>query len=244
MKNKKYYERLHLLRFKKAFEDFPEGKIIDCESPDFIIDNGDRKICIEVTKIYKSNSSSGPPMQAIESTCRKIAEAASIICGERPIPPLTVSIHFIHDSQILDVRRDDLSKKIADFVCQNIPQPDTYLSFDHIFGDPNYPEHIHAITIGRFSVLTKHHFNVPTAGWVQEDFSVELQNAIDLKNKKLSQYNNNCTEHWLLIISDGASPSTFFESSGDTRNNVFKSDFDRTFYMEAFSRTLWEMKTE
>ena len=183
-------------------------------------------------------------MQAIESTCRKIAEATSIICGERPIPPLTVSLHFIPNSQILDVRRDDLSKKIADFVCQNIPQPDTYLSFHHISGDPSYPEYIHAITIGRFSALTRHHFNVPTAGWVQEDFSVELQNAIDLKNKKLSQYNNNCTEHWLLIISNGTTPSTLFGSSGDTRNNVFKSDFDRTFYMEAFSRAFWEVKTE
>ena len=244
MKTKKDYELLHLNQFKEAFDEFPKGEIIESESPDFIVNDGNRKVCIEVTKIYKSNPSNKPPMQAIESTCRKIAEAASIICEERQIPPLTVSLHFIHSPQVLDTRRDDLSKKIADFICQNIPQLDTYHSFHPIFDDPTFPEHIHAITIGRFSVLTNHHFNVPTAGWVKKEFSVELQNAIDLKNKKLFQYNNNCTEHWLLIISEGSSPSTFFESSGDTRNNVFKSDFDRTFYMETFSRIFWEVKTE
>ena len=244
MKTKKDYELRHLNQFKAAFDEFPDGEIIESENPDFIIDDGNRKICIEVTKIYKSNYSNDPPMQAIESTCRKIAKKASIKCNARQIPPLTVSLHFIHWPQVLKVKRDALSEKIADFVCNHIPEPNSYHTFDHVYDDPTFPEHIHAITIGRFNVLTKHHFNVPTAGWVQKDFSIELQHAIDSKNEKLSRYNNNCTEHWLLIISDGNSPSTLFEPSGDTRSNVFKSDFNRTFYMEAFSQIYWELKTE
>jgi hypothetical protein len=56
MKSKKDYELLHLHQFKRAFDDFPDGEIIESESPDFIIDAGSERICIEVTKIYKSNS--------------------------------------------------------------------------------------------------------------------------------------------------------------------------------------------
>jgi len=243
MKTKKDYELLRLNQFKAVLDEFPGGKIIESESPDFIIDDGNRKICVEVTKIYKFNYSNDPPMQAIESTCRKIAETASTKCDARQIPPLTVSLHFIHSPEVLKVHRDDLSEKIADFVCNHIPEPNTYHPY-HVYDDPTFPEHIHAITIGRYDVLTKHHFNVPTAGWVQKDFSTELQCAIDSKNEKLSRYNNDFTEHWLLIVSDGNSPSTFFEPSGDIRKTVFKSDFDRTFYMEAFSQIYWELKTE
>ncbi len=244
MKTKKDYELRHLNRFKAVFNEFPDGKIIQSESPDFIIDDGSRKICIEVTKIYKTNSSQEPPKQAIESTCRKIAEAASFKCEERQIPPLEVSLHFIHKPEILKTQRDALSEKIANFICNHIPKPNTVHSIDHVYDDPIFPEHIHTITIGRFNVLTKHHFNVPTAGWVQQNFSSELQNAIDSKNKKLSRYNNNCVEHWLLIVSEGNSPSTFFEPSGDTRNIIFQSNFNRTFYMESFSQIYWELKTK
>jgi hypothetical protein len=244
MKTKKDYERKRLNQFKAGFAAFPDGEVIDSESPDFIIDGGNRRVGFEVTRIYKTNCSNDPPMQAIESACRRIAETASVKCDSRQIPPLTVSLHFIRRPQVLRVQRDALAKKIADFVCNHIPKSNSYHSFEHIYDDPTFPEHIRAITIGSFNVLTKHHFNVPTAGWVQKNFIMELQRAIDSKNQRLCLYKNNCTENWLLIISAGNSPSTFFEPSGDTLEHVFKSDFNRTFYMEAFSQISCELKTE
>jgi hypothetical protein len=244
MKINKDNELLHLIQFKQAFNNFPEGEIREYECPDFIVTNGNRKVGIEVTQIFKSARPNEPPMQAVESACKIIAESASKICAARQIPPLTVSLHFNHKPEILSARRHQLSNKIADFVCNNIPQLDSYHSFDHMVKDRILPEHIHAITIGRFSVLTRHHFNVPTAGWAQREFSSELQNVIDLKNKKLIHYADDLDQRWLLIISEGSSPSSFFECAGETREVIFKSRFDRSFFMEAFSKTWWELKTD
>jgi hypothetical protein len=144
----------------------------------------------------------------------------------------------------LQTRREQLSKEIADFVCNNIPLPASYHTFHPQDSDSTFPNHIHAITIGRFSVLTKHHFNVPSADWAQKDFSAEIQQAIDSKNQKRIHYNDSCSEHWLLIVSDGSGPSSFFDLSGGTREAMFESQFDRNFFMEAFSRIYWELKTK
>ncbi len=242
MKDKKDYELFHLLQFKEVFNDFPVGEIVSSESPDFIVNTGSDKIGVEVTKIFKSPRSGEPPVQAIEATCRKIAASASKICEEKKIPPLTVSLHFVRKQQILDIRRDQLSQQIADFVCNNIPLQNAYRSFHARFDGSFFPEHIHAITIGRFSALTKHHFNVPSADWAQKDFSAEIQQAINSKNQKLINFNNSCSEHWLLVVSDGSGPSSFFDLSGGTRDVLYESQFDRNFFMEAFSRIYWELK--
>jgi hypothetical protein len=244
MRAKKDHELYHLLQFKDVFDNFPGGEIIRSESPDFIVNNGDKKIGIEVTKIFKSTRSGEPPLQAIEATCRKIASSASKICAERKIPPLTVSLHFIRKQEILHVRRGQLSRQIADFVCNNIPLPEAYQSFHPEHGDSTLPNHVHAITIGRFSVLTKHDFNVPSADWAQKDFSAEIQQAINSKNPKLIHYNDSCAEHWLLIVSEGSGPSSFFDLSGGTRDVVFESRFDRNFFMEAFFRVYWELRSK
>jgi hypothetical protein len=243
MKTKKDNELHHLIQFKQVFERFPDGEIFEHECPDFIVDNGNRKVGIEVTKIFKAPRSNEPPMQAVESACKKIADFAQKICEERQIPPLIVSLHFIQKPNILNIRRDELSYKIADFVCSNIPNPDSSRTFEDRYSYQTFPEYIHAITIGRFKVLTKSHFNVPTAGWAQREFSTELQQVIDLKNPKIVHYNDDCEEHWLIIISEGSSPSSFFECNGETREAIFKSEFDRSFFMEAFSKSWWELKT-
>jgi hypothetical protein len=75
---------------------------------------------------------------------------------------------------------------------------------------------------------------VPSAGWAQKNFSVEIQQAIDSKNQKRIYYSDSYTEHWLLIISEGTGPSSFFDLSGVTREVLFESRFDRNFFMEAF----------
>lgn len=242
MKTKKDNELLYLTQFKQVFNSFPTGEIREHESPDFLVDDGKRKVGIEVTKIFKTSAPSQPPLQAIEATCRRITDSAAQICEERKIPPLTVSLHFIRKPEILKVQRDDLSLIIADFVCNNIPKLDTHITFENRFMNRSLPDHIHAITIGRFNVLTKSHFNAPSAGRAQREFSTVLQQAIDLKNSKLIHYHRNCDEYWLLIICEGSNPSSFFECDGATRDAIYKSNFDRSFFMEAFSKYWWELK--
>jgi hypothetical protein len=40
------------------------------------------------------------------------------------------------------------------------------------------------VRIWRADVLTRHHWAVPDSGWVQMDFTPELQDAIDDKNAR------------------------------------------------------------
>ena len=102
---------------------------------------------------------------------------------------------------------------------------------------------IRIVRVYRLDDLQKHHWSVPTSGWVQSDFVAELQAAIDEKNVRHPGYLGKCDECWLLIVASGGRPSGFLFPSETTKDHVYQSAFARTFFMEAFQPALVELKT-
>lgn len=49
-------ERAFLDKFRSCYEDFTVGEIINSESPDFIVENGEACTGIEVTEFYNRSS--------------------------------------------------------------------------------------------------------------------------------------------------------------------------------------------
>jgi hypothetical protein len=96
---------------------------------------------------------------------------------------------------------------------------------------------------GYFLTAPKHHWSVTESGWVKMDFVAELQRTIDDKNSKYGVYRKRCDECWLLIVASGGRPSGLFEPSVETKSHVYRSQFERTFFMEAFGGTVVELTT-
>ena len=75
------------------------------------------------------------------------------------------------------------------------------------------------------------------------DFIPELQRIIDEKNSKQGRYRQRCDECWLLIVASGGRPSGLFEPSAETKNHLYHSLFERTYFIEAFSGAVIELTT-
>jgi hypothetical protein len=73
---------------------------------------------------------------------------------------------------------------------------------------------------------------------VQMDFIPQLQRTINEKNSKHGRYRQRCDECWLLIVASGGRPSGLFEPSAETKNHLYQSLFERTFFM-GHSAALW-----
>jgi hypothetical protein len=102
---------------------------------------------------------------------------------------------------------------------------------------------IRTVRLYRADVLSRHHWAAPDSGWVQMDFVQEMQSAIDRKNAKHGRYRQYRDECWLLIVASGGRPSGLFEPSDETKSHVYRSSFARTFFMDAFSAALVELRT-
>jgi len=80
---KKDKERRFVEILAKELDAFPPGKLIDSESPDFLVATSEGVIGIEVTKIHHANE----PRQQ-ESECRSLVDAACRLYENESTIPL------------------------------------------------------------------------------------------------------------------------------------------------------------
>jgi hypothetical protein len=144
---------------------------------------------------------------------------------------------------VIKADRDTIANGLFELVSKNLPISDAPLILE-VWRQPNHPlPWIRSVRLFRTAFLTKHHWSVPDSGWVQMDFIPELQRTINEKNRKHARYRQRCDECWLLIVASGGRPSGLFEPSAETKNHLYQSLFERTFFMEAFGGTLVELTT-
>ena len=106
------------------------------------------------------------------------------------------------------------------------------LRFDNDFHKGSIlPECVASVGIGNFPTLIKSFWNVPGAGWVQEDFTEELQGLISRKSVRVPTMRLKCRRCWLLVVAENTAASSLFEPSDATKNAVYHSSFDRTFFI-------------
>jgi hypothetical protein len=158
------------------------------------------------------------------------------------MPIVDVAVHFNDSNPIAKGDRDALVYGLLDVVSHNMPEVGGSV-VQELWRLGNPLPSIRTVRIYRAEVLTRHHWAVPEAGWVQMDFIPELQNAIDAKNVRHPRYQPHCDECWLLIVASGGRPSGLFEASEATKSHVYRSSFAKTFFMEAFAGVLVELNT-
>jgi len=235
-------ERRFVEAFKSSFSDFPQGNILKGEQPDFVIINEQRKIGFEVTRIYQANVKGKRPQKEIESERRAVVYEALRNYEKKGLPPIDVSIHF-GSNPFNKKNRNSYASALADFVAANIPPENSWLTFENNYENPDVlPYEFHSVRIARYSFMAKNHWFDPDAGWMKEDFAFEIQQALSKKESRLPFFRKDCIAHWLLIVAEGFSPSSFFDPSEKTLSQQYESSFDRAFFLELFTRKSLELK--
>ena len=220
MTNKKEKEKFYLKclldSLGREFKELDNQK----DDPDFKIIINNKKIGIELTKIF--NPTGDPPLQAIENDYKKIANFTTEILNKSRLQYLDVLLSFGQNPLPRNKNKKEISTKIFNFICKNIPDNNSYISVTNNFENDNVlPFELGTIRIANFVVYNKHFVHTSVFGFVNEDFPEIVQCAIDRKNNKLSIYDKTCDEFWLLIYTDGYSGASMFDASEKTLKLIF-----------------------
>jgi hypothetical protein len=221
----------------------PEGMLEAVGEPDICVVSPHRRIGVEVTELHRQPRSGEPPRQLLESERSKLVAQASALARSAQLPPLDVAVHFTDGVGVGKRDRDLAARSLLALVSENIPAVGESVTIEMWRRPSNALTGVRLVRVFRHAALTKHHWAVPQAGWVQSDFVQELQQAIDDKNRLHASYRRRCDECWLLVTASGGRPSGLFEPSHETRGHVYRSAFAKTFFLEVFGQMLIELNT-
>jgi hypothetical protein len=213
---KKGEERRFVEILAKELDAFPPGKLIDSESPDFLVATSEGVLGIEVTKIHHANE----PRQQ-ESECRSLVDAACRLYENESTIPLEVKVHFGGSTQFNKRNRDKFARILANLVLTNIPRPNWWISLDN-----NCEIQAFSRTKSRDSLSFAFRHSVETFGLFRLQVSLKRTSLpkseaiIATKEHAIRTYKTDCIERWLLIAAgrvflDGSKnveallPSTF-----------------------------------
>ena len=224
----------------------------DVPLPDLIYTRGvSDRIGIEVTKVFEHNLPNQRVEQeestvadngkgAVQSKAAHDAEVSQLINRARQMfieqggPPLHVSIRC--NNQIVKRKdRDANAKWIVDWLLSNIPavnKPTEWTWGDSAFG--SFPPFLSSIDAFMRASSTDHFWNGQLSYFVNPDVLSAIDYAKGAKEPKLSKYENQFKECWLLIVADweGGASSACFEINDDLKSVQIQSAFHRIFFLD------------
>lgn len=233
---KKKRERGLLEQFLAASE--IEAEIVDglCEAPDFILLVGGRRVGIELTELFVQPGKKRDAPQARESLANKIVLRAREIYLESGSPPAYVSVHFASNCNVSAIDCKETAEQIAAFVKLQKLSPGKAAHWRSQHQDSTLADAIVSINMIGITEPTKARWVCKSGGWTFPMTKEILQKAVDTKSKRLPDYVENVSTNWLLLVSDTAKPSQFFEHPTLEVATSIQSPFDRTYYFGQFDK--------
>ncbi len=213
--------------------EFPAGEVWHEDEPDFLIHTEDGVLGVEHRQLFKPPGESKLLLQAMESQIDYIVAQAQEHAELRGTPPAHVSL-FLNVHQSLEKRqRLNMARQLANFMHDILIQENAPISFEIGAGSrAEKPEFLDHAFVRRDEHLNKHLWDCPEAGWAVRDSRAILQEAINDKASNIERYLSNCSRCWLLLASDGRKPSNFIHADNATREHIYSSPFERTYFLD------------
>lgn len=207
------------------------------EAPDFALSVDDRVIGVEVTELFAGATPSQLPLQAHEALSTKVVKAsrkAYEACGGSP---LHASIGFFSGIDLRSIHRDTLARALATLLLElRIPQG-RFAVWQNDYTNPDLSPiaFINAlgVTAPEFA-----HWYAGSGGFSVPLTLDQLQACVAEKNARARAYRQRYEEVWLIVATEGARPSQFFDIASFTDAPAVKSDFDRTYFLISFTGQL------
>jgi hypothetical protein len=210
------------------------GEFTHTDSPDFIGSHIGNVLGIEITEIYSEES-----LREYEIQKERIVTRAREKAVSAGLPPLHVAVLYTHNIQ--KGREAYLTNMLFELVKNNCPEYGDHIDLDW---ENDIPSDFHAILIHSIHGSKKHFWNTTEAGCVDTNFSEQIQQRINSKSKKIQTYLTKCDKCWLIVTALGVSASNFYEIGEEMEQVRYESPFEKVFFMEAFSKTVKELKVK
>ncbi len=233
--NKKLEERIILEFFSHALDDFPEGKILDSESPDFIIkETKKRSLGIELTRLTAPqggiNNFNGIKVDSHE---RQVCELARNIFEAYRDLKLYVDVFFKTGIHIEEAQEIRLAEKIAQDINDGLNSFDPKSIYQFEVEKPSVNGIIDYIEVTYYPGIEASRWDNAGRYFVPQLTRELLIENIQSKEDKLSLYRKKMIDHcWLILFTSSFKRSTSFNINNQVEAWNIESAFDRVFLFE------------
>ena len=243
--DKKARERHFLEEFATIYAAFPEGRIVDHESPDFLIEQGTNVIGIEIVDYVKGQNKGESVERRNEVLWQTIANDAKEKFEAKYNIPLL--IHFLWNKRYT-LRQSEISPLADDAVSIIEKHVPTQL-FESVRIGSDEPDNTlfekvcHSITVWRVRNEKQSLWSLISSGWIEVQ-TEEIQYLLDSKNDKVEEYLQACDKVWLIIVADEQYISSNIDIPGAVANNVYKSAFEQVFIFDRISKSVFPLQLQ
>ena len=231
-------EWLVMRSFRDNYPDFPKGKLIKSESPDFTLKLSlTKSIGIELSRIYKNHSQG-----TSENKIRSIIYKAHALYAERYKNPVLAHIFF--DNSFTEPINDELyATKIAIAIIDVVSEYKFGSQYVIQINKEQLPQGINRIIIHAHPTFKNSFWDLRTELTVQDLLNHEfIYNPVAKKEDKIRLYQKNIHDYyWLILSADYISKPASFNFENAMAQIKIDSTFHKVFLYNLFDRNYYEL---
>lgn len=241
--DKKHLEILLINYFRENFSDFPKGKIISSESPDFIVQLKNRhRLGIELTRLNPEN--------ALLPNARQLGQIAArenFIQSVRDLVEKDINhrlfVKFLFSDEIISPEKELISAvRTANIIRNKISAKKRESFFSVHIPSAEIPDELEEIRI-------VHHPNLQNPVWersnnlgISNDVIDDIRLSILKKDEKLRLYQKQrLNYYWLLIVTDRLRGLKNFNLQNRIQNHTFQSQFQQVYLFDLIKSHIFEL---
>ncbi len=239
---KKQVEVLLMDYFRRTYPEFPKGKLMTCESPDFILSLNTRSsVGIEITRLYPADQRQVllPPEDSSAEMVfiNKVRE----LVEPYEKKPLFVKFLFSRTRKPVDARM--LSGAIMTAISiRKILEGVKADFFKEEIRTDSLPSFLTSVLVVKHNVLQSSMWEMANHQGISNDIAADIRKAIVKKDEKLKIYTSrNLKEYWLLIITDQLQASLSLNIVNRLVNSQFSSLFHKVFLFELMKARIFQL---
>ncbi len=232
---KKQLEILLVNYFREQYPDFPKGKVVASESPDFVVKMKNKhKLGIELTRLNPANAVVKTAEMLVQIEFREeLVEQMQELFETGSDEKLFVKFMF-SDKQIISPERElAVRSKMVATIRAAVDGKDDGSFFHRILSGSDLPE-------GLEQVMIAHHPELKSSVWersnnlgISNNVVDDIRLAIAKKDEKLRIYQKQqLDQYWLLITTDFLRADKNINLLNKIRNEEFESRFQQVFVLD------------
>jgi hypothetical protein len=240
----KVLELDHFECFKKCCPVFPSGEVTHLDNgqdpPDFIVETAEGRLGIEHTEYVRPIPPGRHSLQGQEERRKRIMNKAQKLYEMTGMPVVHVTAHWMKKLELRNHDEQTFANQIASIVKQNLPAEGQHISLDRGVSNVVLPLDMAFLYIWR-PAHARSFFCCDDWGWIPKLQIEEIQTKINEKANKLMAARHKVDELWLLIVTDGGTPSRWGEPSDSLKQHGFVFQCDRAFILQRIKQSCFEL---
>jgi hypothetical protein len=241
---KKQLEVLLMQYFRECNAEFPKGKLIPSESPDFIVILKTRnRIGIELTRLNPLNTRH-PGLHEIEQKLlrERIIESAKTLFEQTSSMRLFVKFLFSDNHPVKAERELSVTVQLANAIRKMVEGKKQDSFFYNITGRENLPDGIENILIVNHPEMESSIWERSNNLGISEDVLGDIRETIHKKDEKMRLYQRqSLNSYWLLIVTDRLRGVKNFNLHNKIMNHVFHSRFQQVFLFDLIKSDVYRL---